>query len=344
MVMTVKGLVVDRHKSWREVKVGELPIPIPGPHDVLIIPEAGALNFPDLLIVEGRYQHKPPFPFFVGRDIVGRIHSVGSEVKEFEPGQRVAAQPMFGGFAEVALAPASQCFVIPEKLDAVVAASLGTVFATVVTALDLRGETKRNETVLITGAAGGVGAAGIQYAKHLGANVVALVSSPAKEDSARRHGADIVVRSDLLGDLPLQLRGALSESGVDGVDVVIDVVGGDTFDGAIRCLRPGGRMVVVGFASGAISSVKANYLLLKDIAIIGSSIQRFLTQRDEQLIRAMTEIYTGAAAGRFRLDIDSVHPFSSFALAAEKLATREAVGKVVLVPDWAPSNGTAAGR
>ncbi|OKO83103.1 hypothetical protein AC630_12210 [Bradyrhizobium sp. AS23.2] len=316
------------------MEIGRLPFPAAGARDVLVVPEAAALNFPDLLIVQGRYQHKPPLPFFVGRDIVGRIHSVGAEVTEFEPGQRVAAQPIFGGFAEVAVVPVSQCFAIPEDLDAKRAASLGTAFATVVAALGIRGEAKANEIVLITGAAGGVGAAGVQYARHLGATVVALVSSAAKEESAKRYGADVVVRSDRLDNVAVQLRDTLRGAGVDGVDVVMDVVGGDTFDGAIRCLRPGGRLVVVGFASGAISSVEANYLLLKDIAVVGSSIQRFLTQRDERLVRVMQEIYVGAASGKFRLDIDSVFPFSSFAEAADRLATREAIGKVVLVPDW----------
>lgn len=315
-------------------------MPIAGPHDVLIKPEAGAINFPDLLLTQGRYQHKPQLPFFVGRDIVGRISAVGSEVTIFMPGQRVAAQPFFGGFAEVALSPASQCFAIPDDLDATVAASLGTAFATAVVALELRGNVRRGETVLVTGAAGGVGAAGIQYAKYLGARVVALVSSEEKQASAQRYGADVVIRSDRLSDIAVELRAAIHASNLDGVDVVMDVVGGDTFDGAIRCLRPGGRLVVVGFASGAISTVEANYLLLKDIAVIGSSIQRFLSRRDQRLLDAMSIIYAGAVAGKFRLDIDSVHPFSAFAQAAERIATREAIGKIVLVPDWATPRPT----
>lgn len=329
---TIRGILVEQFGSWRDLGLGALPVPQVGPRDILIAPEAASLNFPDLLVAEGMYQRRPPLPFFIGRDMVGRVLDHGAEVTGFKKGDRVAAQPYFGAFAEAAVSPATNCFKVPDDLDPLQAATLGTAFVTSIAAITLRGDVRPGERVLVTGAAGGVGSAAVQYARFVGATVVGLVSNEAKEGAARRAGADVVIRTDKLGDIRTGLKEALLANGLDGIDVVIDVAGGDYFDAAIRTLRREGRLVVVGFASGKIPSVAANYLLLKEISVVGSSIQSYLEKGDERLIGLMSEIYRMASHGRFKMEIDSVFPATRFVEAAERISQRNVVGKVVLSP------------
>lgn len=327
---SMKALVVSSYGSWEGAEIGEMPVPAPGPHDVLIRAGASALNFPDLLMIEGKYQVRPPVPFVPGRDIAGTVVAVGEAVAGFAPGDRVAAQPQFGAFAEYVAAPGWSCIRLPDAVGFAEAAACGTVFATVVGALKLRARLRPGETVLLTGAAGGVGSAGIQYARHLGGRVVALVSSAAKEEAARRLGAEIVLRADAIPDMKSGLREALKAAGLDQVDAVVDVVGGATFDGAIRCLKPGGRCVIVGFASGQIPQIPANYVLLKDLVVLGSSLDRLFKAGDPELAEGLRDAFEALADGRLKAEIEGVLAFSRFAEAAARIARRQAVGKIVL--------------
>jgi NADPH2:quinone reductase len=327
----IRGLVVRGFGDWHETAIETLPCPAPGPEEVLIASEACALNFQDLLLIEGKYQYKPPLPFFAGRDVAGKVMATGPGVKTLAIGDRVSAQLRYGAFAELALAPVDRCFRLPESIEASSAAAAGTVFATVAVALTMRAQVRAGERVLVTGAAGGVGIAAIQYAKHLGAHVVALVSSMAKADAVRRAGADDVIQIDQ----PLEskiLRQMFSALHIDLVDVVLDTVGGTIFDAAIRCLRPGGRVMVVGFASGHIPTLKTNYPLLKEISVMGSSLENVLERRDPLLRHLMGQIYDYIVAGKFSAFITATYPLSQFQSAAEQIYSRNVVGKIVLLP------------
>jgi NADPH2:quinone reductase len=327
----MRGLVVHRFGDWREAAVEDLLPPAPGAGEVLIASEACALNFQDLLLVEGKYQFRPPLPFVAGRDVAGKIVAIGPGVKTFAVGDRVAAQLRYGAFASLALAPVERCFPIPATVDARVAAAAGTIFATAAVALTMRAQLRAGERILISGAAGGVGIAAIQYARHLSATVIGVVSSPAKVDAARRVGVDHVIQIDHVPE-PKALRQMLAVQSLEPVDVVLDTVGGGMFDAALRCLRPGGRAIVVGFASGHIPALKTNYILLKDISVIGSSLENALERRDPYLHHLIGDIYGKVAAGDFSPLITASYPLSQFQDAAELIQSRDAVGKIVLLP------------
>lgn len=328
----IRALVQRRHDSWRDAKVETINSLSPGPGDVVITTVAASLNFPDLLMMEGKYQHKAPLPFVPGRDAAGTVIAVGSEVSGFLPGDRVVATPNHGAFAQQTIAPANTCYKLPPNVSFEDAAACGTGIPTIVAAIGLRARLKSGEWVLISGAAGGMGSLAVQYAKAIGARVVALVSTAEKDRFVRDLGADIVLRSDQISDLRTGLRVALEAHGPDGVNAAIDMVGGDTFDGIVRCIEPEGRLVVVGFASGRIPNVAANYLLLKDIAVIGSSITRLLSNRPEEFLRLCDEAYGMLADGRLRAMIDSRYPLNSFVAAADRMVNRQVLGKVILQP------------
>jgi NADPH2:quinone reductase len=327
----VTGVVVERFGDWRDAKIATLPAAAPGRGEVLIRCEAAALNFQDLLMIEGKYQFKPALPFIAGRDVAGRVVAVGPDVAMLSAGQRVAALVPCGAFADFSIAQSSRCFPIPDGLDFAKAAASTSVFATVVVALSIRGGLRAGERILITGAAGGVGTAAIQYARQVGAEVIALVSSAAKQAAARRAGACHVVRLDHLADPKEDLRRALAGIAGEGVDIVVDMVSGDVFDGAIRCLRREGRIVVVGFASGRIAEAKTNYILLKGLSVIGSALTIGLENHGRALGQAMTRVYTDVASGTLDPFITATFPLDEFHRAAAEIAGRRAIGKIVLL-------------
>lgn len=328
----VRGVVVDRFGDWRDARMGVLPVAMPGPKEILIKCAAAALNFQDLLMIAGTYQFKPRTPFFPGSDVAGTVAAVGADVTGFSVGQKVAGLVQSGGFAQFSIGQEHRCFPLPDDIEFTKAAACSSVFATVIVALKLRGQLQAGQRAMITGAAGGVGIAAVQYARQLGAEVVALVSSDAKERAVRRVGADVVIRTDQLKNLKDDLRAVLAGKDISHVDVVLDSVSGDVFDGAIRCLGTGGRLVVVGFASGRIAEVKTNYLLLKGISVVGSALKLGLDEDNAIVKEAMDGVYRDVAAGRLDPSISAVFPFSEFHEAAEKIADRKAVGKIVLVP------------
>lgn len=324
----MRALVVDAYGEPRNARIAVVPRPTAGEREVLIAAEAWSLNFLDLLMVAGKYQVRPEPPFTPGRDVAGRVVALGPGAEGFRIGDRVSAEPRFGAFAEFVAAPDHVCLPAPEGLAATDLAACGTAYATVVAAMRLRARLGPGEWVLVTGAAGGVGSAGVQYARRLGARVVALVSSDAKEKVARRLGAEIVLRGDGIGDLKGGLRAALTTAGRPSVDAVVDVVGGDAFEGALRCLRPGGRCVIVGFASGVIPQAATNYLLLKDLTLIGSSLDNLMRARDSAFRDGLREAFGAVAAGELSAEVASVMPLSRFADAAALMAERGVVGKI----------------
>jgi NADPH2:quinone reductase len=312
----------------RALELAELPEPepthmlTPG-NGVLVEVHAAGVSYPELLQSRGEYQFKPPLPFVPGSEVGGVVRSApqGTAVS---PGDRVAAFCMLGGFAEVAVAPEFFCFPLPDQLDFSQGAGLVLNYHTAYFALKLRGRLGEGETVLVHGAAGGVGTAVLQVAKGLGARAIAVVSSEEKARVARAAGADEVVRADgPWKDQVKQVSGG-------GVDVVIDPVGGDRFTDSLRSLREGGRVVVIGFTGGSIPEVKVNRLLLSNTEIIGAGWGAYVLSRP-QLIReigaAIDELIT---AGVVRPVVGARFPLERAADALRLLDQRQATGKIVL--------------
>jgi NADPH2:quinone reductase len=285
---------------------------------------AAGVSFPEVLQTRGEYQFKPPLPFVPGSEVGGIVRSAPDDAP-VKRGDRVAAFCMLGGFAEVAVAPAFFCMPLPDELDFAQGASLILNYHTAYFALRLRGRLKEGETVLVHGAAGGVGTAVLQVAKGLGASkTIAVVSSDEKERVAREAGADEVVRADG----PWKDQAKAISSG--GVDVVIDPVGGDRFTDSIRALSEGGRVVVVGFTGGAIPEVKVNRLLLGNTEIVGAGWGAYVMAKPEVSIQIGEAVARLIEEGFVRPVVGARVPFEQAAEALKLIDERKAVGKVVL--------------
>ncbi len=290
---------------------------------VLVEVKAAGVSFPELLQSRGEYQLKPPLPFVPGSEVGGIVRSApdGAAVKA---GDRVAAFCMLGGFAEVAVAPAYFCFALPDSLDYAQGASLVLNYHTAYFALKLRGRLREGETVLVHGAAGGVGTATLQVAKGLGAKTIGVVSTDAKEEVARAAGADEVLRSDgAWKDEAKELTGG-------GVDLVLDPVGGDRFTDSLRSLREGGRVVVVGFTGGSIPEVRVNRLLLGNTEVIGAGWGAYVMSKPDVTTQIGAEISRLIEAGFVAPIVGARFPLERVADALHALDRREATGKVVL--------------
>ena len=320
--------IVNLDGPERALAPAEIPEPeashamTPGSAVVIEVRAAG-VSFPELLQTRGEYQVKPPLPFVPGSEVGGVVRYApdGAVVR---PGDRVAAFCMLGGFAEVAVAPAYFCFPLPEELDFAQGASLILNYHAAYYALKLRGRLVAGETVLIHGAAGGVGSASLQVARGLGAKTIGVVSSDQKERIAHEAGADHVVRSD--GPWKDQ---ALERS-EGGVDVVLDPVGGDRFTDSLRSLREGGRVVVVGFAGGSIPEVKVNRLLLGNTEVVGASWGAYVFSKPEQTEAIGDAISKLISEGFIRPVVGARFPLEQAADALKLLEARGATGKVVL--------------
>jgi NADPH2:quinone reductase len=290
---------------------------------VIVDAYSAGVSFPEVLQTRGEYQMKPPLPFVPGSEVGGIVRSApdGAAVKA---GDRVAAFCMLGGFAEVAVAPEPLCFVLQDSLDFAQGASLVLNYHTAYFCLKLRGRLAAGETVLIHGAAGGVGTASIQVARGLGAKTIAVVSSDEKERVAREAGADQVVRSDgAWKDEAKELSGG-------GVDVVLDPVGGDRFTDSLRSLREGGRVVVVGFTGGAIPEVRVNRLLLNNVEVIGAGWGAYVMSKPHLSVEIGAEISRLIDEGFVAPVVGPHFPLERTADALNAIDRREAVGKVVL--------------
>ncbi|HMJ32960.1 MAG TPA: NADPH:quinone oxidoreductase family protein [Baekduia sp.] len=300
---------------------------------VVVDVEVAGVSFPEVLQTRGEYQIKPPLPFIPGSEVGGTVRSApaGAAV---QAGDRVAAFCMLGGFAEVAVAPEFLTFKLPDALDFAQGAALILNYHTAYFALKLRGRLAAGETVLVHGAAGGVGTAALQVAKGLGARTIAVVSSDEKEQVARDAGADEVVRSDAAW------KDEVKELSGGGVDLVLDPVGGDRFTDSIRSLREEGRVVVVGFTGGSIPEVKVNRLLLNNTEVIGAGWGAYMMSKPDmnrEIGAAVDELIAGGAV---RPIVSRRFPLDRAAEALKTIDGRGALGKVVLdVRDQAPSVG-----
>jgi NADPH2:quinone reductase len=290
---------------------------------VLIDVHAAGVSFPEVLQSRGEYQLKPPLPFVPGSEVAGVVRSApdGSGLSE---GDRVAACCLLGAFAEVAVAPEFLTFPLSEELDFAQGSGLILNYHTAYFSLKMRGRLEEGETVLVHGAAGGVGTAAIQVAKGLGARTIAVVSSDEKEQVAREAGADEVVRSDgAWRDEAKELSGG-------GVNVVIDPVGGDRFTDSLRSLAEGGRLVVVGFTGGSIPEVKVNRLLLNNIEVVGAGWGAYVMSKTEVNREIGAEVNRLVDEGFVRPIVGARFPLERASEALELIDGRGATGKVVL--------------
>lgn len=308
--------------TWKE-----LPTPEPRAGEVRVRIEAASLNFPDLLIVQNKYQFKPPLPFVPGSEYAGVVEAVGEGVTHLHPGQKVACLSGTGGFGTHTLAPAALCMPLPDGFPAVDAAAFIMIYATSHHALIDRAQLKAGETVLVLGAAGGVGSSAIQIAKVAGARVIAAASTDEKCALCRSLGADATINYS-----KENLREAIKvATGGKGPDVIYDPVGGDFAEPAFRSIGWRGRYLVVGFAAGPIPSLPLNLALLKGASIVGVFWGDFSKREPKANAAMMQELAQWYAQGRIKPAIDRTMPMKDLKAAYAHMGSRGVMGKLVLV-------------
>ena len=309
----------------------ELPTPAPGPGEVLVEIKAASLNFPDLLIVQNKYQHKPALPFVPGSEYAGVVSAVGEGVTHPKVGQNVACLSGTGGFGTHVIAPAARCMVLPDGFSHVDAAAFIMIYATSWHALIDRGQLKAGETVLVLGAAGGVGTAAIQIAKAAGARVIAAASSDEKCALCKSIGADVTINYST-HPLPGGFRDAIkAATDGNGPNVIYDPVGGDFAEPAFRSIAWRGRYLVVGFAAGGIPALPLNLMLLKGASVVGVFWGDFARREPKANAEMMAELAGWYAQGKIKPVIDRTMPMSELKAAYAHMGSRGVKGKLVMV-------------
>lgn len=304
----------------------EVASPEPKKNEILLEVHAAGVNFPDTLIIEGKYQFKPPFPFSPGGESAGVVTAVGEKVTHVKPGDRVMALTGWGSFAEQVAVPAYSVMQIPRGMDFTSAAAFGMTYGTSMHALKDRANLQPGETLLVLGASGGVGLAAVEIGKAMGARVIAAASSAEKLDVARTAGADELINYSeaSLKDEVKRLTNGL------GADVIYDPVGGDLFDQAIRSIAWNGRLLVVGFASGRIPELPVNLALLKGAAVVGVFWGSFAQRQPQDNLANFQQLFAWFAEGKLKPLVSQTFPLDQAAAAINALGQRKAVGKVVV--------------
>lgn len=319
----MRAAQIVSHEGPTALDVGEAPDPVPGDGDVLIDTHVAGVTFPDLLMTRGEYQLSPEFPFVPGSEVAGTVRTAPQD-SGFSPGDRVVGFPGIGGFAELTACRVDAVFRLPENLSFAQGAALPMNYLTCEFALDRRGRLEEGETVLVHGAAGGIGTAAIQLAKAMGARVIAVVSSDDKAAVARKTGADEALLAD--GFLP-----AVKElTGGRGVDVIVDPVGGDRFIDSLRSLAPEGRLLVVGFTGREIPTVKVNRLLLTNTEVVGVGWGAFAMRQPGFMREQWDRLLPLIASGAIDPPLGSSYPLEQAADALVELDERRATGKVTI--------------
>jgi NADPH2:quinone reductase len=323
----MKALVCTAYGPLESLTVDEVPLPAPGPRQVRIEVKAAALNYPDALMVQGLYQANPTPPFSPGLEFSGVISALGDEAGRWKLGDRVVALGQ-GGFAEQAIADAGRLMPLPRGMDFETGAATFLTYCTSLHALKDCAHLQPGETVLILGAAGGVGIAAIEIAKAMGARVLAAASSEAKLQACRQAGADATVDYSAA-----RLRDAVKAfSGGEGVDVVYDPVGGDYSEEALRCLRWRGRFLVIGFAAGTIPRLPLNLALLNERSIVGVYWGESVAREPGSHVRNVGQLLEWFAAGKVKPQISERVGLAGAVEAMQRMTKREIVGKVVVLP------------
>ncbi len=322
----MRALLCRELGSPDTLRVEDITRPEPGEGQVRIRVQACSINFPDLLMIAGKYQEKPELPFVPGGEVAGVIDATGAGVTDLVPGQAVMAVSFKGGLAEFITVDQTAVFETPEGMPPTVAAGFPGVYGTSYYALKQRAELQAGETLLVLGASGGVGLAAVQIGAAMGARVIAAASNDAKVRFLREQGADEVINyghSDLR-DAVKQLTAGR------GADVIYDPVGGDLFDQSVRCINWNGRILVVGFAGGRIPQLPVNLTLLKGMSVVGVFYGRFFQQQHAEAMANMRELFAMYTRGELRPHVHAIFPLAEAAAAMACLAAREAIGKVIV--------------
>jgi NADPH:quinone reductase len=318
-------------RDWcepKEMRLVELADPEPGPGHVTIDVRAIGCNFFDILMAAGKYQVRPPLPFSPGGEVSGVVRAVGPQVENVRPGDRVFGMLGWGGYASVATAPASAVVRMPDTMSYEHGAAFGIVYQTSYFGLVYRANLQRGEVLLVHAAAGGVGLAAVQIGRALGARVLATAGSERKLTVAKEQGADEAYDYST----PEWVDHVKSATGGRGADVIYDPVGGDIFDLSTKCIAFGGRLLVVGFASGQIPTIQVNRILLKNISVVGLHWGAYRQHDPARIPEAMAALFELYEQGKIRPVVSSVRPLSEAALALDEIASRRSTGKVLLIP------------
>lgn len=299
------------------------PPPVPGRDEVLIDVAACGLNFADLLMIEGKYQERAPLPLILGMEVAGTVHACGPDVTGLEPGMRVAAFTGKGGLAEQVTCPATRCLALPDSMSMTTAAGFLVAYGTSHLALLHRAQLRPGETLVVLGAAGGVGLTAVEIGAAMGARVIAAARGPEKAQVARAAGAAVCIDSNMP-----DMRAALRDLG--GADVIFDAIGEPLATPALRALRPEGRFLAIGFAGGKVPQFPANILLVKNLTVIGLYWGGYLDFAPERMMASLQELIQMQQAGRLRPHVSHVLPLERFSEGLDLLRSRQSTGKVVI--------------
>lgn len=322
----MKAVVCHEFGPYQNVVIENRPAPEPADDEICVEPEAWGLNYVDVIMIGGTYQLRPELPFVPGGEAAGHVVAIGAEVQDIAPGDRVMTSHRPGAFAEIVVAKRGNVVPIPDSMPLDEAAGFRAAFATAYHGLVQGGRLQPGETVLIHGAAGGMGLAAVQVAKQIGATVIATSGSGAKLAVVESYGADHLINySDGFRD---QVKAVTAGR---GADVVFDPVGGDVFDESMRCINMGARLVVVGFTAGRAAEARTNHLLIKCASVTGIRAGS-MSRRDPATAKQnMDTLLRWAADGRIRTPISHRFPFDMVSEGLGVIARREVIGKAVLV-------------
>jgi NADPH:quinone reductase len=329
----MRAVVLSEYGSLDNLSLTDFADPVPGPEDIIVDVRATAVNYVDLVLISGKYQFKPDIPFIPGKGPAGIVKSVGSDVTEFVPGDRVVAMAEQGGYAGLTPIHRNNCYHLPDAMSFTDAASMALVFDTAWFSLVERGRFTERESVLVLGASGGVGLAAVQLVRAMGGHALAGIANPDKADLVRDAGAEAVI--DLAAD---NLRDSLRDqvfavTDGRGADVVIDPLGDDFFDAALRAVAWRGRMVVIGFAAGRIPSLKANYLLVKNIDVGGLQISDYRRRRPDLTAKCFEQIFSLYTEGKISALPTEIRPITDFRQALQDVQERKIRGRIVLTQE-----------
>lgn len=324
-------------KAWQvtewcepeQMAFADVEVPEPGRGEVRIRNRAAALNFFDILLVQGKYQVRPPFPFTPGTEVAGTIDAVGEGVEGLKAGDRAHAMVSSGGYAQYSIATQGRTFIIPDSMSYEEAAAMPVIYQTSYLALKVRGALQAGEWLLVHAAAGGVGSSAVQIGKAMSARVIATVGSDEKLDFCLSQGADHAINYSE-SDWPDKVK-KITEG--RGADVIYDPVGGDAFDLSTKCIASEGRLIVIGFAGGRIPSIAANRILLKNISVVGCYWGGYVERHPGFLAEAQRDLMAMYEAGQIKPVVSKVYPLEEAPGAMRDLAERKTVGKAVLTTE-----------
>jgi NADPH:quinone reductase len=322
----MRAVVAEQVSKPEDLTIIELPEPTPGPGQIRIDVKATALNFADTLIIGHKYQVRPDFPFSPGFEVAGDVSAVGDGVTDFKPGDRVIATMDYGAYREQVIVEDYLAHPFPDAMDYVTAASFPVAYGTSYVGLLRRSHIAPGETVLVHGAAGGVGLTAVEIAKAAGAQVIATAGSDEKTAIAKAHGADHVINytTGPIRDRVKELTGG------NGADVIYDPVGGDIFDQSLRCINWGGRILIIGFAAGRIPEIPANMLLVKSCSAIGVFWSSHRRREPESLRQDYKQLFDWWGEGKLKPLVGATYPLDQAGAAMTALLSRKVAGKIVL--------------